>query len=513
MSEPTFCRVIRIVSERLTVTVARYGMDWTADEEFASLHPGLWSLPGTSVDSRLRVDMAGDPPKVALTEQSRYILRVEGYPEVPKRVSLLGNLLIPVHRAGGEATFDFDTGNSVGWASLVGEWGEAGPEVVLARFWVAPRKLSADDDFEWLVDDIARSTRALAFDLSGATTLPWIRTAEAASYEYEDLVFLRSVVGDVETATSRINRRPNERTLRHSPWRDVSIAGEVDSREVVRIGGRADSLAVDRTGLSAAMLAPEVASAFRTRAGQQMVPARVPVVERYRDRDTYENRFVRFVLETFARRADAIALQALRRGKDGVASQARDVATRCGRMLRLPFLEGVGRLAVVQSTSQVLLREDAYHRVLRAYLEYLLAADVSWADDELRRLQEIHDVATLYEMWVFIEAVKSVARLTSGAVEQPASGLPAIHVDASGLVVQLKREQASGLSVRHAHGVTALFYNRSYGPTSSQAGDWNSWSLPLRPDVTIVHSVESFRRSVVLDAGYDTLNWPHLGQQ
>ena len=103
---------------------------------------------------------------------------------------------------------------------------------------------------------------------------------------------------------------------------------------------------------------------------------------------------MRFVLETFRRPADAIGQCARELRKDGLAADAEAIAARCARLLRLPFLDGVGCLTVVQNTSQVLIREGAYQQVRRAHLEYLLAADVLWVGYGLRRLQEIDDVVT-----------------------------------------------------------------------------------------------------------------------
>lgn len=494
------CLAVRIRLGTASVTIVRSGATLPDDEAFHAIDESVSTVASTNASVVLRVDLGSSRPRVTLAEQSAYAFYVSADSGPPASLELGGTHIVPFVAFDDTAAFAWNTGNAIGWLHILAAWpGQARAD--LCRVWIAPKKLSADADFEWLVDDIARSVRALAFDLAGATTLPWARTAEPPSYEYEDLVFLRSVMADVEAAVRRIDRRPHERLIREMPWRDVSQGGALDSARLADVVARRDALALVKGGARQVWLRPEIAGLLQTKDGRRLTVSRVPVIEQARDRDTYENRFVRFVLETFRRRAAAIAARAQERARIGVASEAEEIAARCSRLLDLPFLDGVGTLTVMQATSQVLLREDAYFRVLRAYLEYLLAADVLWVDDELTRIQEIHDVATLYEMWVFIEAVKSVIRVTTGTISAPDDVQPAIRVDDKGLVVQLKRGAPSGITVRDGSATTTVYYNRSFG-VSSPPSPWRSWSLPLRPDVTVERTEGGRRQVVVLDAKY-----------
>ena len=240
-----------------------------------------------------------------------------------------------------------------------------------------------------------------------------------------------------------------------------------------------------------------------TRPGSRFAPIRVPATRREVDYDTYENRFVRFVVTSFRQRALSIAQAARRAGRPSLAREADDIALRFASLLRLAPFSEVGDLTAFTSTSQVLMREDAYNRLLRLYREFVLTADIVW--DRFRTLQENRDVAGLYEMWVFVETVRAVGAVLGVGADPEDSATALIRTLPDGLHINLAEGRRSSVTFRLPDGHVRVTYNESYRRASMDPRDTGSaasYSLTLRPDVSIEVRRGAHRRRVFLDAKY-----------
>jgi hypothetical protein len=378
----------------------------------------------------------------------------------------------------------------------------ANREPVEIRFRIANRKLEADDDYEWLVSDLARSVRAIALNLDSPTQLPTSRRARQRSLGYEDLIFLASVVEDMKQAMDRIIERPHRKLAYETVWREVGYVSEIDAGSLTALVGAGDSLARVSRETHQGVLPRDARARLRTRDRQPVLPALLPTKSRQHSYDTFENRFVKHVIRQFEARARAVSRELVAAGKADLAAAAHGIESTCRSMLHAPFFAEVGGLTSMQATSQVLLRDDSYNRILRIYQEFLLSSDVDW--EGIRRLQENRDVAELYEMWVYLEVVRVLHSIVGGKLGAPDAELPAVASTSGGLIVSLLRDKASGLRMQAASGsVVTAYYNRGF------VGRWGpltrtpmSYSLPLRPDVVVEIEDAAGRRFVLLDAKY-----------
>ena len=117
--------------------------------------------------------------------------------------------------------------------------------------------------------------------------------------------------------------------------------------------------------------------------------------------------------------------------------------------------------------------------MLRAYLQFELAAKLAWrgGDDVYRAGQR--DVATLYEYWTFLQLGKIVARLGNS----PFDFSNLVEVDKRGLSVSLRRGQVTlvaGVVERLGRRLRLeLAFNRTF------AAGGGSWSRDMRPDCSL----------------------------
>lgn len=127
-------------------------------------------------------------------------------------------------------------------------------------------------------------------------------------------------------------------------------------------------------------------------------------------RDTPENRFFRYAVESIAERHEVLAqrvrAEAARRGADAAfLDSIREAEDELAALRSNPFFRGIGKWEGFKQVSLVLQQGVGYSDVLR--IHGILEAMYSLSEG-LYRL-ETKDIAQLYEIWCFIEVKNRVA--------------------------------------------------------------------------------------------------------
>jgi predicted component of viral defense system (DUF524 family) len=210
------------------------------------------------------------------------------------------------------------------------------------------------------------------------------------------------------------------------------------------------------------------------------IPREISVDRKIETKDTPENRFVKFVLQSFLRFCEELSQ---RLGEESRLSEEVDVCRNLlERYLKEGFFREIPDLRSVNLNSPALQRKSGYREVLKAWLMFYYSAVLSW--DGLEEVYEVNkrDVALLYEYWSFISLVKMFSgRFGLTDCEQ------LFESRNGGLEVSLKRGVMSGVSGLFEHNGTglrfSLNFNRTFGPTECPKP--GTWSVAMRPDITL----------------------------
>ena len=134
--------------------------------------------------------------------------------------------------------------------------------------------------------------------------------------------------------------------------------------------------------------------------------------------DTQENRFLKFALHQISKRYEDLRqrIEAVKTALDTMKAAIHATSESLKRLQHHPFFRTIGRFKGINQESMVLQKATGYSQVYRTW--NLLRRAYS-LNDGLYRLQT-KDIATLYEIWCFIEVshiVKDQLRLQDEDVE------------------------------------------------------------------------------------------------
>ena len=186
------------------------------------------------------------------------------------------------------------------------------------------------------------------------------------------------------------------------------------------------------------------------------IAAVVSLSEKKCDLDTPENRFIKFALQDFR--------SFLSRSQEVFEAQSawRAVAGICQRLLSIldealsrQFFQTVGEFRYVPLGSPVLQGKAGYRELLRWWLRFRTAAEVSWRGGEEMFRAGQRDVAQLYEYWLFFELLswfcRKCCRQSRPAADDLLEGL-----DGSTPNLRLRETNTTGtFSRNHYHFVAA----------------------------------------------------------
>jgi hypothetical protein len=252
---------------------------------------------------------------------------------------------------------------------------------------------------------------------------------------------------------------------------------------------------------------------LRTHMGLESVAERVHVPRKSRDLDTLENRFVKFSLGEF--RAFLTHAQGVFESCSGWGASAalsRRLAATVEDWLGRSLFREVGEMRFAPLGSPVLQRKAGYREVLRWWLRFRTAAELSWEGGEDLFHAGQRDVASLYEYWLFFELLGWFCQKCRGgnrpAVEELIEGL---EEGSPNLRLRKRMELGPfvGTFAGQSRRLNARFaYNRRFEVTHERHAG-GSWTRRLHPDYTLtfwpedLSEAEAERQELLVHVHFD----------
>jgi predicted component of viral defense system (DUF524 family) len=336
-------------------------------------------------------------------------------------------------------------------------------------FEVRSRKLDYLTQYRWMLRDIAEFFTQAIMERFAATEEEFaIDEKGDAKTLYERFAFLKALLQDdqFQSAIRLVLARPyvawSEEAELRSPSRGIRFTSRL-SRELVRPGPRLEEMVSSQPGVTW----PKKLNIFRTEESLDNVP----------------NQFVKFALTKW--RAEVFVILRLLDKETGTSAvergirETKQVIQELDQLLGAPLFADVSAARTLPTANPVLLRKEGYREILRAFIQFEMAARLAWEGGESVYGAGQRNVATLYEYWCFLQLYKVVSELCSMSVET--GDLFQVRSDGLNLLLARGRETLlRGTTVSSGRKLNVeLCFNRSF------PGRATSWSKHMRPDCSI----------------------------
>ena len=224
------------------------------------------------------------------------------------------------------------------------------------------------------------------------------------------------------------------------------------------------------------------------------------VEEQQNTYNTPENRFLKHALGTIQKRYSVLADRILTQNRELAEterSRISDTAQQLTHLTRNPFFRTVGRYEGMKQESLVLQRDVNYSRIYRTFA--ILQKSFS-LNDGLYRM-ETKDIATLYEIWCFIQVEKVVKELTYADVEQyNRQELNGLFTYSFG-----KGEHSKIIFKKDDVTLAELIYNPRHSDKDDVKGIGNleSRTVPQKPDIVLQLTKDDLQQGMKLTYLFD----------
>ena len=339
------------------------------------------------------------------------------------------------------------------------------------EFEVRSKKLDYIAQYQYMLKGIAEKCDELLMLQSSPVLQTFdIDKDEDAKTLYERFTFLKAILDNDEfvSAVQRICVNPMESltTVRE----EVPVSR---SRRVGRSVMRQLVSSRDRVEL-------DLNDSLRTY-GITSLPRRLEYESRELTKDTPENRFVKFALETFASFLEQ--LREMPCAGDALKRDSESLVEKLESMLADPFFRDVGRMRRLPLQSPLLQRREGYRQVLRCWILFDCAAKFIWKGGDDVYDAGKRDVATLYEYWVFFQlyqAVCKVFRLDEKSSDE------LVKISKNKMSISLRRGKILDLKASSEYGRklhVKFSFNRSFSRDELRVA--GTWTTGMRPDYTL----------------------------
>ena len=343
---------------------------------------------------------------------------------------------------------------------------------------VRSRKLEYLSEYRWMLRDLADSMAEIIMERFAASQQSFSSLANVdAKTLYQRFAFLQSLLEDEAfvAALHWIIHRPyiawNDIPEQRSPNQSVR-AGSAVARSIVKPGPRIRGADL-RTEIQESLL-------------RSMLPRTISVQRTEETLNNFPNQFVKFALTRW-RDQSAAVLDALgqelptapvTRGR----AEATKVIALLDEFLTAGVFREVGHLRHFSSDNPVLLQREGYRDVYRAFLQFELAAQLSWEGGEDVYGAGQRNVATLYEYWAFLQVALVLSKLCGKQFDFA----NLFSLKENELNLELRRGRSivlTGSVSRFSRTILLeLCFNRTFSAGRESAP---SWSKEMRPDCSL----------------------------
>lgn len=340
------------------------------------------------------------------------------------------------------------------------------------RFEVRSVKASYRDDYRQMLSDITdQCTELLMQHTSPAVQRFTVKPDSNPRSDYQRFAFVRSIIESdmFEEALHHIQQSPLKRWTISEEEKHIENVRRLGNKEVRQIARASQRVKLPEN------------HPLHERLGT--VPRTITVISKEETVDVPENRFIKYVLQSFS--AFCSSILSNRRADARLKREAELSCNKLNYFLSFPLFRNLSELTSLPMNSPVLQRKEGYREVLEKWLMFDMASSLTWdgGDDVYEAGKK--NVAVLYEYWLFFKLLELFSKkFDIEAIDKE----KLIDTTDGKLSLTLKQGKLRMLAGKYKTKSRMLnvcfYYNKTFG-YSSEYKTVGSWTQSMRPDYTL----------------------------
>lgn len=342
------------------------------------------------------------------------------------------------------------------------------------RLEVQSQKMNYRNDYRKMLTDITNQCIELIFQYSSPVTQPVVTNYEKDFKTlHQRFAFIKSIIDTDEflDAANKIISSPVTKWKESESDKDIRGVRRMKSSSLRQIANSKNRIKLPEGH-------PLLSERLRS------IPSRMTVIDKTEAFDTPENRFIKHALQTFLFFVSDFKSRIKDESK--IKLEAEKLESRLDLLLSHSFFKSISNPDTILLNNPVLQRKEGYREILRVWLMFNLAAELSWkGGDDVYDIEK-RNVAVLYEYWVFFELLK-IMETVFGI--KPGKSIIVDSNDKLGL--QLKQGihfPVKGSCEKFNRKFDVNFsYNRIFEGSNDETNypSKGSWTRRMRPDYTL----------------------------
>ncbi len=364
-----------------------------------------------------------------------------------------------------------------------------GVEVGRTHVEVRTSKIDYHRDYRVMLDGIAEKCMGLLLDIHAPAQARLVSDPHSSLPSiHEKYAFIRALLSSREfrDAMQYIISDPHRRTISEETVVDIRQSRR-PSRSLVT------SVASGRHRIAVPADHPIHSSMKTAGLSAPSLPRWISTRQSFDTRDTPENRFVKHSLGEFQAVLFGMEdrlLESSNRAEQRLLGEVQSLRRSVGGYLETSLFQEVGPAVMLPLGSPVLQKRSGYREILKTWLQFSLATQLSWSGGQDVFGAGKKDVALLYEYWLFfvlIDVMDGIFQFDAPPMAK------VIDQSSSGFDLKLRSGSAFSVVANYAAGNKSIHvrfgYNRTFsGVPPSPVGSYpkpGSWTRSMRPDYSL----------------------------
>ena len=339
-------------------------------------------------------------------------------------------------------------------------------------FEIRSSKAGYRNDYRKMLEDITEYCTELLMSQSSPVSQKFeVDITTNPKAEYQRFAFVRSIIDSEAFADAlhRIQLSPAKKWMEIEEEKHISNVKRLGSHALRQFAG-----STNRINL------PE---GHTLRSTLSSLPRKISIASKKETVDIPENRFIRYVLESFL--AFCSSIQRHPDASERLSEEAGQACEKLNIYLSYPVFRNLSKINILPLNSPVLQRKEGYREIYQKWLMFDMAARLTWRGGNNVYDAGKKDVAILYEYWLFFKLLDVLSKKFQILPKDKKELIEYKHGALNLGLKQGKTIVLGGLYETESRKLNIQFsYNRVFSYTKAYQTS-GSWTQGFRPDYTL----------------------------